>query len=47
MRTDGINRLCIVCGKSFYCTDGDYFCSDKCYDKYDNWNDEDDEELLS
>jgi predicted nucleic acid-binding Zn ribbon protein len=33
MQENGIRRQCFVCGKSFFCTDGDYVCSSKCDDK--------------
>lgn len=41
----GINRSCVWCGSSFFCTDGDFLCSTKCSDAYESIHDEDDEEL--
>lgn len=38
-KVKGINRNC-PCGKSFICTDGDYFCSDACYDRWEEINEE-------
>jgi hypothetical protein len=32
----GINRVCVECNASFWCDDGDYFCSSKCCDKYES-----------
>jgi uncharacterized Zn ribbon protein len=31
----GINRHCTKCNQIFYCTDGGYFCSNGCYEKYE------------
>lgn len=30
MWENGVFRTCHVCGKRFYCTDGDYTCSQSC-----------------
>lgn len=38
-RMVGIGRTCL-CGKLFICTDGDPFCSDTCYDKWEEINEE-------
>ena len=43
MNEYGINRYCMVCNKSFNCTDGDVFCSGKCADKWEEVNFEDQE----
>jgi hypothetical protein len=43
MNEYGITRYCVCCNKSFNCTDGDYFCSSKCSDKWDEMNFEDQE----
>lgn len=32
---EGIGRVCATCGKYFVCTDGDFFCSDACYDAWE------------
>lgn len=39
----GISRVCIECQKSFWCDDGSYYCSDKCYDQWESRQIEDDE----
>jgi hypothetical protein len=43
MNEYGVSRIC-PCGKSFTCTDGDYFCSSKCYDQYESRQDEEEED---
>jgi predicted nucleic acid-binding Zn ribbon protein len=32
MTEDGIMRWCVVCDRSFNCTDGDVTCSSRCSD---------------
>lgn len=44
MRDGGIYRRCWCCGKSFYCTDGDYTCSDYCHEISERMEDEEDAE---
>lgn len=36
----GVTKIC-PCGKCFRCSDGDYFCSDECYDRYEQIYEED------
>lgn len=34
--SNGINRKCYNCGKTFWCTDGDWFCSSKCHEEIED-----------
>jgi hypothetical protein len=43
MTEDSITKICSNCGECFSCTDGDWFCSLKCSDKWES-RQEDDEE---